>query len=133
LMDEIHMNIDKFVTVDNNWTVKGFIDIYKDIYTVSIDTKVVSKILELMLFPIIVSFCRRKGVKLIVASAQNYYPDLTFELPNGTMIAMDIKSAYRENTDKISGFTLGSFTGYFRNRNSSKNSTFPYSSITFPY
>ena len=127
LLHEITMHLNNFVTKDKDWTVKGFIDIFRNIYTISIDTKVVSKVLELMLFPIIASFCGRNTVKLIVASEQNHYPDMTFILPNGTKIAMDIKSAYRENGNKISGFTLGSFTGYFRNRNSSKNSTLPYS------
>jgi hypothetical protein len=33
-------------TEDGQWTVKGFIDVYKNVYTISSDTKVVSKILE---------------------------------------------------------------------------------------
>jgi hypothetical protein len=36
---------------DGQWTVKGFIDIYKNIYTISADTKIVSKLLEIHLFP----------------------------------------------------------------------------------
>lgn len=35
---------------DGSWAVKGFIDIYKTIYTISTDTKIVSKILELYIF-----------------------------------------------------------------------------------
>ncbi|MDR3307200.1 MAG: hypothetical protein LBS61_06060 [Endomicrobium sp.] len=38
---------------NKDWVTKGFIDIYKNIYTISVDTKVVSKIIELMLFPTI--------------------------------------------------------------------------------
>ena len=38
-------------TDDGDWVVKGFIDIYRNIYTISVDTKVISKIIELMLFP----------------------------------------------------------------------------------
>lgn len=38
-------------TDDGQWTIKGFIDIYKNIYTISSDTKIVSKILEIHLFP----------------------------------------------------------------------------------
>jgi hypothetical protein len=38
-------------TNNGDWTVKGFIDIAKNIYTISVDTKVISKILELMIFP----------------------------------------------------------------------------------
>ena len=38
------------------WTVKGFIDTHRDIYTISTDTKVVSKIVELYIFPKICKF-----------------------------------------------------------------------------
>jgi len=36
-----------YVSTDNGeWAIKGFIDVYKNIYTISSDTKIVSKILE---------------------------------------------------------------------------------------
>ena len=38
-------------TEDGQWTVKGFIDIFRNVYTISSDTKIVSKILEIHLFP----------------------------------------------------------------------------------
>lgn len=41
---------------DGEWTVKGFIDIYRNIYTISSDTKIISKILEIHLFPKILQF-----------------------------------------------------------------------------
>ena len=42
----------KSVSTDQgDWVVKGFIDIAKNIYTTSIDTKVISKIMELLIFP----------------------------------------------------------------------------------
>ena len=34
-------------TEDGDWIVKGFIDVYKKIYTISVDTKVVSKVIEI--------------------------------------------------------------------------------------
>ena len=40
-------------TPDGQWAVKGFIDTYRNIYTISTDTKVVSKIMELYIFPFI--------------------------------------------------------------------------------
>lgn len=43
-------------TDHGDWVVKGFIDVYRNIYTISVDTKVVSKIIELMLFPIVSGF-----------------------------------------------------------------------------
>ncbi len=34
---------------DGQWTVKGFIDVFKNVYTISSDTKIISKILEIHL------------------------------------------------------------------------------------
>lgn len=31
-----------------DWVVKGFIDVYRHVYTISVDTKVISKIMELI-------------------------------------------------------------------------------------
>ena len=38
-------------TEDSQWTIKGFIDVFRNIYTISADTKIVSRILEIHLFP----------------------------------------------------------------------------------
>jgi hypothetical protein len=114
-------------TENGDWTVKGFIDIYKNIYTISVDTKVVSKIIELMIFPVVLKFVREKGYELVLSTHQNHYPDLTFIHKNTKeKIAVDLKSTYRVTKDKVNGMTLGAFTGYFRNRHSGKNITFPY-------
>jgi hypothetical protein len=37
-----------------------------------------------------------------------------------------LKSTYRVDSARVSTMTLGAFTGYFRNRGSTKNVTFPY-------
>lgn len=42
---------DEIETPDHQWTGKGFIDVYRTIYALSTDTKVISKILEIHLFP----------------------------------------------------------------------------------
>ena len=39
---------------------------------------------------------------------------------------MDIKSTYRTSETEVNGMTLGAFTGYFRKRNSNKNTLYPY-------
>jgi len=41
-------------TNEGEWIIKGFIDVYRRIYTISVDTKIVSKVLELLLFPMFV-------------------------------------------------------------------------------
>lgn len=115
------------------WVVKGFIDTYHNIYTISVDTKVISKLIELMLFPILTDFARKYSYELHLAEHQNYYPDITFISQNGDMTALDLKSTYRASATRVSGFTLGAFTGYFRQRSSTKNISFPYSEYSHHY
>lgn len=113
-------------TADGQWAVKGFIDVYKHIYTISNDTKVVSKIIELYLFPQLCKFAKDNNCELELAKEQNYYPDITFKDSEGNLFAVDVKSSYRKSATKIKGMTLGAFTGYFRDRQSTKNVTHPY-------
>lgn len=118
----------KTLTIPNStdWTLKGFIDYYQNIYSISIDTKVISKVIELMIFPKFLEFAEKNSLKLKLSPHQNYYPDITFIDSNGKKYAVDLKSTYRATSTKVNGMTLGAFTGYFRNRQSSKNTLYPY-------
>lgn len=113
-------------TRDGNWVVKGFIDIARNIYTISADTKVVSKIMELLLFPKICQFAEGNNYKMVLCKEQNFYPDISFIDSNNNKYAVDLKSTYRKNDKEVNGMTLGAFTGYFRDRKSTKNITFSY-------
>lgn len=114
-------------TNEKEWIIKGFIDIYKNIYTISIDTKIVSKVLELLLFPLLQNFAKENNLELELSPQQNFYPDLTFiDKKDNSLFAVDIKTTYRIDAEKVNGMTLGAFTGYFRNRNSTKNIAHPY-------
>ena len=112
-------------TKDNDWIVKGFIDVNRNVYTITNDTKVVSKIIELILIPKLDMFAKRNGLTLELPPAQNYYPDLTFKDNEGNLFAVDFKSSYYYDR-KVNGLTLGSYWGYFRNRDSKKNTDHPY-------
>lgn len=119
---------------DGQWTVKGFIDIFQNVYTISSDTKIVSKILEIHLFPEILAFAQANGYKLVLAEHQNYYPDISFVKSTDASVrfAVDFKTTYR-NPKKpylCNGFTLGSHGAYFENRASTKNIQFPYGSYS---
>ncbi len=114
-------------TNKGDWIVKGFIDIYKNIYTISIDTKVVSKVIELLLIPAFETFAKKYDLTLELPPQQNFYPDLTFiSNKSGERFAVDIKSTFKDDDNKIKSMTLGAFTGYFRNRASTKNTKYPY-------
>jgi hypothetical protein len=58
--DQFIPELTEALTIPNSedWTVKGFIDYYKNIYSISTDTKVVSKIIELMIFPKFLKFAK---------------------------------------------------------------------------
>jgi hypothetical protein len=114
-------------TNEGEWIIKGFIDVYKRIYTISVDTKITSKVLELLLFPMFVEFKEANGLRIELSPHQNFYPDLTFiHDESGRKFAVDIKSTYRIDRNNVNGMTLGAFTGYFRNREDTKNTLYPY-------
>ncbi|MFZ4377542.1 MAG: type II restriction endonuclease [Saprospiraceae bacterium] len=127
-LDKFADRLENYVSTDNgDWSIKGFIDVYKNVYTISSDTKIVSKILEIHIFPQILQFAESIGYKIILAEKQNWYPDLTFVHKKNENIkfAVDIKTTFRRN-DKTAGFTLGSHGGYFKERDKNKNIQFPY-------
>lgn len=127
-LDKFADKLEKYVSTDNgDWTVKGFIDVFKNIYTISADTKIISKILEIHIFPQLLQFAEDNGYKIVFAEKQNWYPDITFvdSKNESVKFALDIKTTFRRN-DKTAGFTLGSHGAYFKERDKNKNIQFPY-------
>lgn len=121
---------DRVCTPDGQWAVKGFIDIDLNVYSISSDTKITSKILEIHIFPMLLEFAERHEFNLVLPEHQNHYPDMSFvsRTDPDVKFAVDLKTTYRRR-DKphlCNGFTLGSHGEYFRNRTSSKNIRFPY-------
>lgn len=127
LSEEISHYKDYLETDSQEWIVKGFIDIDKNVYTISNDTKVVSKIIELLLIPKLDLFAKNNGLVLELPTKQNYYPDLTFKDSEGNLFAVDFKSSYYEG-NTMNGLTLGSYWGYFRERDKKKNMDYTYDS-----
>jgi hypothetical protein len=117
-------------TPDNQWTVKGFIDVFENIYTISADTKIISKILEIHLFSKFLEFANENDFNLVLAEKQNWYPDISFISKTNSDIkfAVDLKTTYRleDNPSFCNGFTLGSHGEYFINQSSKKNIQYPY-------
>ena len=123
---------DHVSTEDGQWSIKGFVDVFQNVYTISQDTKIISKVLELHLFPKIMEFSKACGYKLVLAEHQNYYPDLSFVKEDDASVrfAVDFKTSYRnpKHPHLCNGFTLGSHGTYFQDRVKSKNIQFPYGS-----
>lgn len=118
-------------TGDQQWVVKGFIDVFRNVYTISADTKIVSKVLEIHLFPVLLKFAQKHGFRIVLADHQNYYPDLSFVSAKDESLkfAVDFKTTYRllNKPGFCNGFTLGSHGSYFIERDKKKNIQFPYS------
>ncbi|KWT91055.1 type II restriction endonuclease [Candidatus Magnetominusculus xianensis] len=117
-------------TDDRQWTIKGFIDVFRNVYTISADTKIVSKILEIHLFPVLLKFAQKHNYIIVLADHQNYYPDLSFVSTRDESIkfAVDIKTTYRlpNKPGFCNGFTLGSHGSYFIERDKKKNIQYSY-------
>jgi len=122
---------------DGQWSIKGFIDLYKNIYTISHDTKIISKILEIHIFPKLLEFAKKHGYRMVLAEHQNYYPDISFltDTEKPKKFAVDFKTTYRrpDKPHLCNGFTLGSHGKYFEERTSTKNIQFPYGSYSGHY
>lgn len=114
-------------TDGHDWIVKGFVDVNKNVYTITNDTKVVSKIIEILLIPKLDKFANDNGLVMELPSKQNFYPDLTFKDNSGNLFAVDFKSSYYSG-DSVNGLTLGSYWGYFRDRDTVKNMDYTYNS-----
>ena len=78
---------------NDEWVIKGFVDVYRNVYLLSNDAKIVSKILEIHLFPQLLQFAEEFGYNIILASRQNYYPDFSFVRKDEEEVrfAVDIK------------------------------------------
>ncbi len=134
-LKEFAQTLTEYVSTNGGeWSIKGFIDIDEQVYTISSDSKIISKILEIQLFPKFKEFAKEHGYEIVLAEKQNWYPDLSFVNKNNSKIkfAVDIKTTYRlEDYDGFcNGFTLGSHGEYFRKRTSTKNIQFPYADYT---
>ena len=111
---------DTITTNDGQWTIKGFIDVFKNVYTISSDTKIISKVLEIHLFPHFLKFAQENGYQIVLAQHQNYYPDISLVKTDNPAIrfAIDLKTTYRNPSKPhlCNGLTLGSHGAYFENR-----------------
>jgi len=125
------------ISNDEEWTIKGFIDLFKNIYTISSDTKIISKILELHLFPHLLDFANSVDYSIELSTHQNWYPDMTFinNKKKEIKFAVDLKTTYidEKRAGYCNGFTLGSHGEYFINRESCKNIQYPNKDYTAHY
>ncbi len=116
-------------TQEGKWIVRGVIDLTRRVMPLPSDTKVISKIIEMAILPKLQQISDQNGLAGEFSAYQNHYPDLTLtHTDSGIRFAIDIKSTYRISSSRVNGMTLGTYTGYFRERDSLKNIRYPYNS-----
>ena len=97
-------------------------------YKLGNDSKIISKIYEIVLIEKLKGLLHSEGFEYIENDIQNKYPDFIIisKIHEENYYAIDIKSTYLKTTTKINGFTLGTYKGYFRNRNCMNSIVRPY-------
>lgn len=101
-------------------------------YPIGTDSKIVSKAIEIVACTHLQSQLAEKNIRFAVNPCQNSYPDC-IAYPDDKPVAIDIKTSYVKSCDKINGFTLGTYKGYFRNRDCCTNTTIPYNQFKQHY
>lgn len=96
-------------------------------YNIASDISVTSNIIEGILSWVMLDFASQYDYRVVMKDYVSIYPYMSLIVGDGSIFAVDFRSAYRTNESTIDGFPLGSFTGYFRQRQSRKLITFPYS------
>ena len=115
--------------VQNGYSLCGVVDRRARVYPLGSDTKVISKLFEIVVRQAVASYADKMGMLLVEPTKQNHYPDFTLMYDEGdrAKIALDVKTTYRRKGQTRFGYTLGSYTSYIRPETEGKNIVFPYS------
>lgn len=112
-----------------NWEIAGLVDKSGVVYPLGTDSKLIGRIFEMVIVPILIEIADENGYNLETPSSQNTYPDFIFapkSLEPGKKIAIDVKTTFRSyykrpykgfkaGEPRPYVFTLGSFASFLRN------------------
>jgi hypothetical protein len=99
-------------------------------YRLPRDTKVISKLIESLIDPVIEKFAKKYKLKLHFGP-QTKYPDYSLSgeaigVSGDDFIAIDAKSSYFVDAMNIRGMTLGTYQGGLRSPNTTRYTVLPY-------
>lgn len=104
------------VMKDITWNFVGILDTEKKLHPIPKNIQV-QALFEYLALKRLGKIAEKFDCKIIEASNAREYPDATLE--GGELddkrIAVDMKTTRRIKPNRISGFTIGSYAGYFRN------------------
>lgn len=111
----------------------GILDANNEIRTLGTDSKIIGRIFEMFVQPILEEIAKEHNLILKTPESQTVYPDfiLMENEASRTKIAIDVKTTYIDNDDSSIKFTLGSFGSYMRNN--TKNIEYKYTDYSKHY
>lgn len=127
--DFIKVFQEKLLEYNLSWEIAGLVDKNGVVYPLGTDSKLIGRIFEMVIVPILTEIADKNGYNLEMPSSQNTYPDFIFSpksLEPGKKLAIDIKTTFRSYYKRLykgfkAGeprpyvFTLGSFASFLRN------------------
>lgn len=84
------------------------------IHTLGTDSKIIGRVFEILVQPILEEIAEEHGMYLETPKSQTVYPDFILVGPKGR-IAVDVKTTYVTDKQKKIKFALGSYASYMRN------------------
>ena len=104
-------------------------------YELGHDSKIISKIYECVIIDKLKKILISNQLEFIENNIQNKYPDFIIQskINKEKYYAIDIKSSYLKTPSQINGFTLGTYKGYFKNRDTLNSIVKPYNSFIKHY
>ena len=116
-----------------NLDVYGVLDKTNKIRTLGTDSKIIGRIFEMLVQPILEEIAKAHNMVLKTPESQTVYPDfiLMDDEKSKNKIAIDVKTTYINNDKSVINFTLGSFGSYMRNN--TKNIEYKYTDYSKHY
>ncbi|WP_427071394.1 type II restriction endonuclease [Lysinibacillus fusiformis] len=119
----------KLTEYNLSWEIAGLVDKSGVVYPLGTDSKLIGRIFEMIIVPILTEIADENDYSLEMPSSQNTYPDFIFSPKNlepGKKVAIDIKTTFRSyykrpykgfkaGEPRPYVFTLGSFASFLRN------------------
>lgn len=111
----------------------GILDSSSKIHTLGTDSKIIGRIFEMFVQPILEQIADENGYILKTPDSQTVYPDFIMMKSEDSKekIAIDVKTTYIDTSQSKIKFTLGSFGSYMRNN--TKNIEYKYTDYAKHY
>lgn len=111
----------------------GILDSSNKIHTLGTDSKIIGRIFEMFVQPILEKIAQRHGMILTTPKSQTIYPDFVMMSTSlaTDKIAIDVKTTYVDSPQSTIKFTLGSYGSYMRNN--TKNIAYYYTDYAKHY